>query len=136
MNIKKVTRSYSKSINTRTYGAPESWVKIECIYEAEIESTDDPTKISAMIFEQAKKEVIDDTNAIVAKIRESITPNPVFVPAAPAPVPPPVETFTPPTAMPPADTFTATPPAPIYTAPATPIMPVQTGGPVPAPVRL
>jgi hypothetical protein len=70
MLISKITRSYSKSINTRTYGAPESWVKIEATYEAIVESSDDPMKVSAMLHDQAKKEVIDATNAVIEKIKQ------------------------------------------------------------------
>lgn len=114
MQVTKVTRSYSKSINTRTYGAPESWIKLECIYQAEIESNDDATKISAMIYEQAKKEVIDDANAIILQIRNSIAP------VAPAPVFAPAPVATPPVA----------PPAPVYAAPVMQPMPVSGGMPV------
>lgn len=69
MLIKKVTRSYSKSINARNYGAAESWVKVESIYEAEVESGDNPMEVSKLLFDQCKKEVIADCNDIVAKMK-------------------------------------------------------------------
>lgn len=71
MLITKISRTYQKSINTRNYGVPESWVKVEATYEATIESTDDPTKVSAMLYEQVKSEVIANVNDIVQKIQQA-----------------------------------------------------------------
>jgi hypothetical protein len=70
MIITTVTRTYSKSINTRTYGAPESWVKIEATLTARCESGDDAAKVSAFLYEQVKSQVIADTNVVITKIRE------------------------------------------------------------------
>jgi len=70
MIVKTISRTYSRSINTRTYGAPESWIKIDSTYTAECESGDDPTKVSQMMYEQAQKEVVADMGAIITKIRE------------------------------------------------------------------
>lgn len=71
MQITKVTRSYSRSINARNYGMPESWVKVEATYEAICESQDNPIEVSKMIFEQAQKEVVDNINAITTKMKEA-----------------------------------------------------------------
>lgn len=95
MIVKTISRSYSRSINTRTYGAPESWIKIESTYTAECESGDDPTKVSQMMYEQAQKEVVADMGAIITKIRDgqtksSATPVPTTVtPQAPVTQPAP-----------------------------------------------
>lgn len=70
MLITKITRAYSKSINAKNYGVPESWVKVESIYEATIESGDDPVKVSEMLYEQAKSEVIANVAAITTKMKE------------------------------------------------------------------
>ena len=92
MIVKTISRTYSRSINTRTYGAPESWIKIESTYTAECESGDDPTKVSQMMYEQAQKEVVADMGAIITKIRDGQTKTatvPSSTPAQPtAPVAP------------------------------------------------
>jgi len=72
MIITKVSRSYSRSINTRQYGAPESWVKIESTYEATCESGDNPMEVSKMIYEQAQKEVVDGCKALAEKVKSSL----------------------------------------------------------------
>ncbi len=74
MLVTKVSRSYSKSINTKNYGIPESWIKIEATYEATCETNDDPIQVSSMMYEQAKKDVITNTTAILEQIRVSLNP--------------------------------------------------------------
>lgn len=69
MQITKVTRSYSRSINARNYGMPESWIKVESTYEAEVETADNPLEVSKMLHEQAKKEVVADVNDIIEKMK-------------------------------------------------------------------
>lgn len=70
MFITKITRTYSKSINLKEYGGPESWVKVESTYEAQCESTDDEKMVSDNLHERARQDVIAGCNAIVEKVRE------------------------------------------------------------------
>lgn len=116
MIIQTVTRTYSRSINTRTYGAPESWIKIEATYTGVCESGDDPAKVSQVLYEQAQKEVVASMGEIITKIRSAANPvvngaggsTVATAPVAPAPATP------------------VAPSAPAYTpAPATPAMPAQ-----------
>lgn len=74
MLVTKISRSYSKSINTKNYGIAESWIKTEAVYEAQVETTDDPTKVSKMLYEQAKDDVINATVEIIEKIKSSLSP--------------------------------------------------------------
>ena len=76
MLVTKVSRSYSKSINTKNYGIPESWIKIEAVYEATCESGDDPVKVSEMMYGQAKQDVITNTVAVIDQIKASLNPTP------------------------------------------------------------
>lgn len=87
MIVTEVTRSYSRSINTRNYGAAESWVKIESTYTAQIESGDDPIKVSADLYAQCQSEVATGIAELVSKIKQS-TATPA-VPGTPAPAPAP-----------------------------------------------
>lgn len=98
MIISKVTRSYSRSLNTKNYGLPESWIKIEATYEAECESGDDAVKVSELLVNQAQNDVVKGIQEIIEKINASKAPAPV-TPVAPAPVAPvaPVAPLTPPT---------------------------------------
>lgn len=88
MIIKEVTRTYSRSINTRNYGLLESWIKIESQYTAQVESGDDPVKVSDMLYEQAKLEVVTNINTIIEKIQQSRPPAPGSMGASTAPVAP------------------------------------------------
>ena len=72
MLVTKVQRSYSKSINTKTYGIPESWIKIEAVMEAQCESGDDPIQVSNMLYQEVKKQVITDTVAVIDQINASL----------------------------------------------------------------
>lgn len=94
MLITKVTRSYSRSINARNYGAPESWVKVEATYEATCETSDNPLEVSKMVYEQCKKDVVDACNEITTKMkqanqnmRDGMNPAPL-TPSSPATVVP------------------------------------------------
>lgn len=69
MLITKITRTYSKSINSKAYNLPESWIRVEATYEAQVESSDDPIKCSEMLYDQAKKEVMENVEAIVSLMR-------------------------------------------------------------------
>lgn len=88
MIIKKVSRAYSRSLNTKNYGLPESWIKIESRYEAECESGDDATKVSELLAEQAQTDVLKGINAIIEKIQARQNPPAPTAPVAPAPVAP------------------------------------------------
>ena len=68
MIIKKVTRGYSRSLNTKNYGLPESWIKIESTYEAECESGDDAVQVSLLLSEQAKKDVLTGIQQVIDQI--------------------------------------------------------------------
>ena len=74
MQIKTVTRSYSKSINTKNYGVPESWVKVEAIYTAEVETQDDPINVSVILHDAAKNDVISSVNDIIGAIKAAKNP--------------------------------------------------------------
>jgi len=50
---------------------PESWVKVESVYEATVESSDNPVEVSKMLFEQARKEVVENINEITTKMKEA-----------------------------------------------------------------
>ena len=104
------------------YGAPESWVRCEAEFEAEVESNDDPIEVSKSLHDVAKKMVIDDINVIVANIRNAAAGRatgakpaaPAPAPAAPAPAP--VQTFTPPVTSTPAPAVSTAPSATAYPA--------------------
>lgn len=85
MIVTSVTRSYSRSINTCNYGAAESWVKIESTYTADIESGDDPIKVSADLYAQCREEVATGIAELTNKIKAQTTPATPAAPAAPAP---------------------------------------------------
>lgn len=87
MLITKITRTYSKSINSKNYGQPESWVKVESTYEGTIESGDDPVMISQQLHEQAKKEVIGNVNELIALMKGGNTSTPPSGQSNPAPRP-------------------------------------------------
>lgn len=79
MLVKQVTRTYSRSINTKSFGSKvESWIKIEATFTGECESGDDPVKVSEMLHEQAQKDVIDKVSNIIEQIKSA---NPSTVPA-------------------------------------------------------
>lgn len=86
MIIEKVTRSYSRSINLKSYGSTtESWVKSEATYTAVCESADDPIQVSSVLAEQAQKDVADQISGIINKVKGG---NPNTVPAGMAPAVP------------------------------------------------
>lgn len=72
MIINKITREYSKSINTKTYGAPESWVKISSVIEAQLESTDDPKMVSDHLQELVRTDVLAEAKAVIDKVRAGV----------------------------------------------------------------
>ena len=104
MIITKTSRTYSRSINTKNFGINESWIKIEATYEAQCESGDDAVKVSGLLYDQAKADVLANINQIIKQIEDSKAPvapvapvQPVYVapttaPVVPAYVPPTVET--------------------------------------------
>lgn len=76
MIITSVTRTYSRSINTKNYGGQESWVKVEATYTGQCESGDDPIKVSEMLHGQAQKDVIANVAVIVEKVKQAANPAP------------------------------------------------------------
>lgn len=81
MRPTKITREYSRSINTANYGLAESWVKISAIHEAELESGDDPREVTATLAKRAKADVmaqlgetVDDFKRAVASQAQPGTP--------------------------------------------------------------
>lgn len=113
MIIKEVTRTYSRSINTRNYGLLESWIKIESQYTAQVESGDDPVKVSDMLYEQAKSEVVTNINAIIEKIQQNRPAAPGSTGAPTAPLTPTGNT------------------GPTPTAPVAPVTPAAPANPAP-----
>lgn len=86
MVIEKVTRSYKRSINLKSYGSvAESWVTCEAEYTAVCESPDDPIQVSKILAEQAQKDVADQINEIITKVKAA---NPNTVPANMTPATP------------------------------------------------
>lgn len=97
MRVFKISRTYSKSINTRTYGGPDSWLKLESTAEAEVEGSD-VVEVSRELAQFVKDEVVTSLNAIIALIQapkittepavpvQKITTEPAPVQTAPAPV--------------------------------------------------
>lgn len=86
MIVTKVSRTYQKSINTKNYGIPESWIKIEATMEAQCESGDDPSQVAKILYEEVKKQVIGDTVAVIEQINASLRPAaPSTAPAAVVP---------------------------------------------------
>lgn len=82
MVIEKVIRTYSRSINLKSYGSvAESWVKCEATYQGQCESGDDPINVSKMLADQAQADVAIQINAVIEKVRGA---NPRTVPATPA----------------------------------------------------
>lgn len=81
MVIATITRTYSRSINLKSYGSTaESWIKCEATYTGQCESGDDPINVSRMLADQAQKDVADQINTVIEKVRAA---NPRTVPAAP-----------------------------------------------------
>lgn len=83
MTIEKVTRSYKRSFNLKSYGSTaESWVTCEAEYTAICESADDPLQVSKMLADQAQADVAEQCNAVIEKVKAA---NPNTVPATVAP---------------------------------------------------
>lgn len=115
MTIEKVTRSYKRSFNLKSYGSQaESWITCEATYTGQCESTDDPLQVSQMLADQAQKDVAAQVNGIIEKIKGA---NPKTVPAtvAPAATPTPVAPAT--NNVPPAAPQAAAPVAPVPSQP-------------------
>ena len=91
MTIEKVTRTYKRSINLKSYGSQaESWVTCEATYIGQCESADDPLQVSTMLAEQAQKDVADQINSIIEKVKganPNTVPANIATPAAPAAAP-------------------------------------------------
>lgn len=71
MIITQVKRSYSKTINTQSFGAKEeSWIKIESELCANLESSDDPKIVSDMLYAMAREDVLKEQSEIIGKINK------------------------------------------------------------------
>lgn len=90
MFITKIVRTYSKSINLKSYGLAESWVKIESNIEGAVESQDDPVAVSKALYNQAKQEVIEGASEIIKMIQDSQR-KPVATDSTPVTQTPPVQ---------------------------------------------
>ncbi len=94
MIITEITRKYGRSFNTRTYGAPESWVSLESVMTAQLESGDNAKQVSDFLYNEAKKNVIEEMGVLVENIKKAVagnntgaSPAPSAPGAAPAPRP-------------------------------------------------
>ena len=69
MLITKITRTYSRSINLKDYGLPESWVKIEATFEAHVNEDEQSNvaEIAKMIHNMVFLEVLNSVNALITK---------------------------------------------------------------------
>jgi hypothetical protein len=75
MIITQIKRSYSKTINTQSFGArEESWVKIESELSAYLESNDDPKNVSDMLYNMAREDVLREQKDIITKIKNPLQP--------------------------------------------------------------
>lgn len=127
MQLTKIIRTYSKSINAKNYGVPESWLKFEATYEAQIESNDDPVAVSKLLHENARQDVIASQNDAIAKMQEAAAA--MKANAAFKPLPPPTGlTAAPAATVPPSSTAVAT--APVSVPVATPAPVAAPDGPV------
>ena len=72
MVIKTITRSYSKSINTKDYGLTDSWLKVESSMSAEItdEDQDHIKECSNNLHAMVKADVTSSVKEITARMKE------------------------------------------------------------------
>ncbi len=71
MIITKITAEYSRSINLKEYGGPESWIKVGRLYEAQLESTDDAKMVSEFLHKEVKADVVKAIQEITDKIKQN-----------------------------------------------------------------
>ncbi len=75
MIITQIKRSYSKTINTQSFGAKEeSWVKIESELCADLESNDDPKNVSDILYSMAREDVLQEQKNIILRIKHPLQP--------------------------------------------------------------
>lgn len=74
MVIKTITRSYSKSINTKDYGLTDSWLKVESTMSAEItdEDQDHIKECSNDLHSMVKADVTSSVKEITARMKEDV----------------------------------------------------------------
>lgn len=70
MIITKITRSYSKSFNAKNYGLHDEWIKTEAIFEGTPDNGDDPIQVSEVLYDAAKKQVMDNVAVIIERMKE------------------------------------------------------------------
>lgn len=100
MRITTVTRTYSRTIDTKMYGIDQSWIKLEATYTAEVDNGEDPMHVSEVLADAAQTDIAGQIASIVEKINASKQ-------AAAAPP----TNFTPPAGSPPVPAAQAVPPA-------------------------
>lgn len=69
MIVTKVTRKYTRSVNAKSYGLPDSLVSITAEYEGQVESGDDPVKLSNELHTAAQNDVIGAMDAVIEKMK-------------------------------------------------------------------
>lgn len=91
MIITKIARTYSRSVNTKSFhqNAPESWVKVVADYEAQVESTDNAAEVSSKLYDLARSDVTAGIKILADQINQAFNR-----PAAPA-TPPPTQSMQP-----------------------------------------
>lgn len=78
MIISQIKRSYSKTINTQSFGSKEeSWIKIESELVANLESHDDPKQVSDMLYSMVREDVLREQSTIVSKINKKSDQAPI-----------------------------------------------------------
>lgn len=72
MVVKSITRSYSKSINTKDYGLTDSWLKVESSMTAEITEAEQENikSLSNQLQLMTKEDVTSTVKDITARMKE------------------------------------------------------------------
>ncbi len=103
MRITEVTRTYSRTIDTKMYGIDQSWIKLESTYTAEVDYGEDPMHVSAVLADAAQTDIASQIAGIVEKIeasKKAAAGGANFTPPAGSPPAPAVTTAQPATAAP------------------------------------
>lgn len=76
MVIKSIRRSYSKTINTKDYGLPDSWLKVESEMSAEVTEEENKTiaSFSAALHQLCVADVVSSVNQIIVEMKKSKNP--------------------------------------------------------------
>ncbi len=86
MIITKIARTYSRSVNTKSFhpNAPESWVKVVADYEAQVESTDNAAEVSSKLYDLARSDVTAGIKILADQINQAFNKQPAAAGVAPA----------------------------------------------------